>query len=57
MSVEFWTILIVELSLLLYVYIGWRARVQDSSGFFVAGRVTSLADGAATAINWRTRTY
>ncbi len=53
MSVELWTILIVGLSLLLYLYIGWRSRVKDSSGFFVAGQgVPSLANGAATAADW-----
>ena len=37
MSAEFWTILLVALSFLLYLYIGWRSRVRDSSGFYVAG--------------------
>lgn len=53
MSVELWTIIIVSLSFLLYIYIGWRSRVHDSSGFFVAGQgVPSLANGAATAADW-----
>ncbi|KJH73067.1 sodium:solute symporter family protein [Aliterella atlantica] len=53
MSVELWTIIIVGLSFLLYIYIGWRSRVHDSSGFFVAGQgVPSLANGAATAADW-----
>jgi cation/acetate symporter len=53
MSVELWTIIIVGLSFLLYIYIGWMSRVDDSSGFFVAGRgVPSLANGAATAADW-----
>lgn len=53
MSVEVWTTIIVILSFLLYLYIGWRSRVQDSEGFFVAERgVPALANGAATAADW-----
>lgn len=53
MSVELWTIIMVGLSFLLYIYIGWRSR-DDSSGFFVvAGQgVPALANGAATAADW-----
>lgn len=53
MSVEAWTILFVALSFALYIYIGWRSRVQDSSGFYVAGQgVPPIANGAATAADW-----
>ncbi|MGQ4647016.1 VC_2705 family sodium/solute symporter [Lyngbya aestuarii] len=53
MTVEIWTILFVGLSFILYTYIGWRSRVKDSSGFFVAGRgVPPIANGAATAADW-----
>jgi len=53
MSVEIWTILFVALSFLLYIYIGWRSRVRDSAGFFVAGQdVPQIANGAATAADW-----
>ena len=52
-AVEIWTTLFVGLSLILYVYIGWRSRVKDSKGFYVAGQgVPSLANGAATAADW-----
>jgi cation/acetate symporter len=52
-SVEIWTILIVGLSFLLYLYIGWQSRVNDSKGFFVADQgVPSIANGAATAADW-----
>ncbi len=52
-AVEIWTTLFVGLSLILYVYIGWRSRVKDSKGFFVAGQgVPALANGAATAADW-----
>lgn len=53
MSVEIWTILFVALSFALYLYIGWRSRVRDSSGFYVAGQgVPAIANGAATAADW-----
>jgi len=53
MSVEIWTILIVGLTFALYIYIGWRSRVRDSAGFYVAGQgVPAIANGAATAADW-----
>ena len=53
MSVEIWTIFIVGLTFALYIYIGWRSRVQDSAGFYVAGQgVPAIANGAATAADW-----
>jgi cation/acetate symporter len=53
MSAEIWTIILVGISFILYLYIGWRARVKDSKGFYVAGQgVPALANGAATAADW-----
>jgi cation/acetate symporter len=53
MSVEIWTIVIVGISFLLYLYIGWLSRVNDSKGFFVADQdIPSVANGAATAADW-----
>ncbi|WP_409197268.1 sodium:solute symporter family protein [Chroococcidiopsis cubana] len=53
MMAEFWTIWLVSLSFGLYIYIGWRSRVKDSSGFYVAGQgVPQIANGAATAADW-----
>ena len=53
MSVEVWTILLVSLSFIVYLYIGWQSRVKGSADFFVAGRdVPSVANGAATAADW-----
>jgi cation/acetate symporter len=53
MSVEQWTYLIVGLSFALYLYIGYRSRVRDTRGFYVAGRgVPPVANGAATAADW-----
>jgi cation/acetate symporter len=53
MSVEAWTTVLVILSFILYTYIGWRSRVQDTKGFFVADQdIPSIANGAATAADW-----
>lgn len=53
MSVEVWTTILVVISFILYLYIGWRSRVRDSKGFYVADRdIPSLANGAATAADW-----
>jgi len=52
-SVEIWTILIVGLSFVAYIYIGWQSRVKSSKDFFVAGQgIPSIANGAATAADW-----
>ncbi|NEN89923.1 MAG: cation acetate symporter [Okeania sp. SIO3H1] len=52
-STEIWTFIFVTISLMLYLYIGWRSRVQDSKGFFVADRgVPAIANGAATAADF-----
>ena len=53
MSVEVWTTVFVIISFMVYTYIGWRSRVKDSKGFFVADQgVPSIANGAATAADW-----
>ncbi|MDW8051821.1 MAG: sodium:solute symporter family protein [Armatimonadota bacterium] len=53
MSVELWTYIVVGLSFLFYVYIGYASRVRDTRGFYVAGRsVPAFANGAATAADW-----
>jgi len=53
MNTEIWTFIFVTISLMLYLYIGWRSRVQDSKGFFVADRgVPAIANGAATAADF-----
>jgi cation/acetate symporter len=52
-SVELWTIILVGLSFVLYIYIGWQSRVKDTKDFFVAGQgIPSIANGAATAADW-----
>ncbi|MBD0304859.1 MAG: cation acetate symporter, partial [Tolypothrix sp. T3-bin4] len=53
MSVEIWTILLVGISFLIYIYIGWQSRVKDTKDFFIAGQgIPSIANGAATAADW-----
>jgi cation/acetate symporter len=53
MSVEAWTTVVVIISFIVYIYIGWRSRVRDTEGFFVADRgVPAVANGAATAADW-----
>ncbi len=53
MSVEIWTLIIVGLSFLIYIYIGWQSRVENTKDFFVAGQgIPSIANGAATAADW-----
>ena len=53
MNTETWTFIFVTISLMLYLYIGWRSRVQDTKGFFVADQgVPAIANGAATAADF-----
>jgi len=53
MSPETWTYLIIGATFSVYIYIGWRSRVKDTKGFYVAGQgVPAIANGAATAADW-----
>lgn len=48
-----WTCVFVAITFGIYLWIGWRSRVRESQGFYVAGRgVPALANGAATAADW-----
>ncbi len=48
-----WTWSFVAITFAVYLYIGWRSRVKDSKGFYVAGQgVPAIANGAATAADW-----
>ncbi|OPZ09384.1 MAG: Cation/acetate symporter ActP [candidate division BRC1 bacterium ADurb.BinA292] len=52
-AVQVWTYVLVTVTFMFYLYIGWWARVRESSGFYVAGRgVPAIANGAATAADW-----
>jgi cation/acetate symporter len=53
MSAEVWTTILVILSFIVYIYIGWQSRVRDTKGFFVAEQgIPAVANGAATAADW-----
>ena len=48
-----WTWAFVTLTFGLYLFIGWRSRVRETAGFYVAGQgVPAIANGAATAADW-----
>lgn len=48
-----WTWLFVGLTFAMYLIIGWRSRVKESAGFYVAGQgIPAIANGAATAADW-----
>ncbi len=48
-----WTWTFVGLTFVLYLVIGWRSRVRETAGFYVAGQgVPAIANGAATAADW-----
>jgi cation/acetate symporter len=52
-AVTTWTFTLVILTFMVYLYIGWRSRVRETQGFYVAGRgVPAIANGAATAADW-----
>ena len=47
------TFIFVTVTFMMYLYIGWRNRVRETGGFYVAGRgVPAIANGAATAADW-----
>ncbi|MEO1620992.1 MAG: sodium:solute symporter family protein, partial [Cyanobacteria bacterium J06632_3] len=53
MSAEGWTSLFIFCSFILYLYIGWRSRVRDAKGFFIANQnIPAIANGIATAGDW-----
>jgi len=53
MTAEFYTILMVGVTLSLYLYIGYRSRVSDTKSFFVAeNSIPTIANGAAIAADW-----
>jgi cation/acetate symporter len=48
-----YTYVFVTITFMLYLYIGWRSRVRETEGFYVAGHgVPAIANGAATAADW-----
>jgi len=48
-----WTWAFIAFTFAIYLYIGWRSRVKETAGFYVAGQgVPAIANGAATAADW-----
>ena len=48
-----WTFLFIFITFSVYLYIGWRSRVRESAGFYIAGQsIPAIANGAATAADW-----
>ncbi len=53
MTVKVWTYILITITFMVYLYIGWLSRVRETRGFYVAGRgIPPLANGAATAADW-----
>ena len=53
MTTGSWTFIFILLTFSTYLYIGWRSRVRESAGFYVAGQgIPAIANGAATAADW-----
>jgi cation/acetate symporter len=53
MGIQEWTWVTVGLTFAAYLYIGYRSRVANTEGFYVAGQgVPAIANGAATAADW-----
>lgn len=48
-----WTFAFIGITFAAYLMIGWRSRVRETRGFYVAGQgVPAIANGAATAADW-----
>lgn len=53
MTTEAYTYVFITITFTAYLYIGWRSRVRETKGFYVAGQgVPPIANGAATAADW-----
>ncbi|QHS21913.1 cation acetate symporter [Virgibacillus sp. MSP4-1] len=53
LDVEVITLTLVLITFAIYIYIGWWAKVKDTSSFFVAGNeIPAVANGAAIAADW-----
>ncbi|SET99664.1 cation/acetate symporter [Salinibacillus kushneri] len=53
LDVEVITLTLVVITFGIYIYIGWWAKVKDTSNFFVAGKeIPAVANGAAIAADW-----
>jgi cation/acetate symporter len=52
-DIEFWTLLIVSISFLVYIYIGYQARAKTTAALYVADQgIPAVANGMAIAADW-----
>ncbi|MDG4767177.1 cation acetate symporter [Solwaraspora sp. WMMD406] len=52
-SIQTWTLVFIGGSFAVYLYIAWRSRVKETTGFYVAGQgIPTIANGAAVAADW-----
>jgi cation/acetate symporter len=52
-SIQLWTFVFIALSFGAYIFIAWRSRVRETSGFYVADQgIPTVANGAAVAADW-----
>src|SRR5699024_12084737 len=52
-EIQVWTSVFIVLTFALYLAIAWRSRVNETSGFYVAGQgIPTIANGAAVAADW-----
>jgi cation/acetate symporter len=52
-EIQTWTLVFVVLTFGVYIYVAYASRVQDTSGFYVAGGgIPAPANGAAIAADW-----
>jgi cation/acetate symporter len=52
-SIQVWTLVFIALSFGAYIFIAWRSRVRETSGFYVADQgIPTVANGAAVAADW-----
>jgi cation/acetate symporter len=52
-DIQTWTLVFVVLTFSVYIYVAWASRVNDTSGFYIAGGgIPAPANGAAIAADW-----
>ncbi len=52
-EIQVWTLVFVVLTFGVYIYVAYASRVNDTSGFYVAGGgIPAPANGAAVAADW-----
>jgi cation/acetate symporter len=52
-EIQGWTFAFIVLTFGIYIFIAWRSRVKETSGFYVADQgIPTIANGAAVAADW-----